>query len=84
MVKQVKGCTHLIIRNNKIVNVFTHLDKLPKNGIVHLKGDKIYSFKEFKDCHPLDHKELKPRKEKVIISTFDLPSNYEKLKKRKL
>jgi hypothetical protein len=41
----------------------THLNNLPKNGVVHLKGDKIYSIKEFKESHKRDHHELMRQKE---------------------
>jgi hypothetical protein len=70
MVKKVKGCTHLIIKNGEVANVFTHLSNLPKNGVVHLKGDKIYSIKEFKESHKRDHHELKQHKKKVNIGQF--------------
>jgi hypothetical protein len=70
MVKEVKGCVHLIFKDGKIVNVFTHLNKLPKNGGVHLKGDKIYTIKEFKESHPRDHHELKQNKKKINIGKF--------------
>jgi len=70
MPKKVKGCTHLIIKNGKVINIYTHLSKVPKNGVIHLKGDKIYTIQEFKKSHPYDHSELKPKKEKIIISDF--------------
>ena len=70
MVKKVKGCTHLIIHNGKIVNVITHLSDLPKNGVVHLKGDKIYTYDEFKKSHVHDHDELVPKKPRIIISDY--------------
>jgi len=70
MVKKVEGCTHLIIKDGEIVNVFTHLSSLPKNGVIHLKGDKIYSIEEFKKSHKNDHDELKKHKKKINISSF--------------
>ncbi len=70
MPKEVKGCTHLIIKNGKVVNVYTHLSEIPKNGVVHLKGDKIYTIEEFKKSHRNDHSELKPKREKIILSDF--------------
>ncbi|MBU0466577.1 MAG: hypothetical protein KJ718_02150 [Nanoarchaeota archaeon] len=73
MVKKVDGCVHIVMRKGKVVNVFTHLNELPKDGVVHLKGHKILSFKEFKKSHPIDHGELVPKKKKVVISSFDLP-----------
>ncbi len=78
MTKEIEGCVHLIIKDGKVVNVFTHLSELPKDGVVHLKGHKIYSFEEFKKSHPLDHDELNKKDERVIISTFDLPQNIKK------
>jgi len=72
MTKKIKGCVHFIIKNGKVINVFTHLNKFPKNGVIHLKGHKIYSFKEFKKSHPFDHSELKKNKKKIVISTYDL------------
>ncbi|MFA5777402.1 MAG: hypothetical protein WC906_03115 [Parcubacteria group bacterium] len=68
--KKIKGCVHLIVRNGKIEKVITHLSELPKNGIVHLKGDKTYSFTEFKKSHPNDDEELKMKKKGIIISDF--------------
>ena len=68
--KKVKGCVHLIIKNGKIVNAFTHLSNLPKNGVVHLEGDKIYSMDEFKKSHPNDHSELKEHRTKIVIGDF--------------
>lgn len=70
MTKKVDGCVHLIIKNGQVVNVFTHLNKLPRNGIVHLKGDKIYTIEEFKKSHPRDHHELKRHKKKINIGEF--------------
>lgn len=70
MSKKVEGCTHLIIRNGKIVNVVTHLSALPENGVVHLKGDKIYTFDEFKESHINDHSELEIEEEGIIISDY--------------
>lgn len=70
MVKKVEGCTHLIIKDGVIVNVATHLNKLPKNGVVHLKVDKIYTIKEFKKSHLRDHHELKKQKKKINIGQF--------------
>jgi hypothetical protein len=70
MEKKIKGCAHIIMKRGKIVNIFTHLNKLPENGIVHLKADKVYSISEFKKSHKNDHKELKKHKPKVIISEF--------------
>lgn len=70
MTKKVNGCTQLIIRGGKIVKVITHLSDLPKNGVVHLKGDKIYTFNEFKKSHIYDHDELIPDGELVKISDY--------------
>ena len=70
MIKKIKECTHLIICDDKIVNVITHLSDLPKNGVVHLKGDKIYTYDEFKKSHIYDHDELIPKKPQVIISDY--------------
>lgn len=70
MPKKVDGCTHLIIRDGKIVNVIIHLSDLPKNGVVHLKGDKIYTYDEFKKSHVHDHDELIQKEPQVIISDY--------------
>ena len=58
MTQEVKWCTHLILRDGKIVKVVTHLSNFPENWVIHLKGDKIYTFEEFKESHPNDHSEL--------------------------
>lgn len=68
--KRIKGCTHLIVNKGKIINVFTHLNNFPVNGVIHLKGDKIYSVEEFKKSHSKDHKELKKHKKIVNIEQF--------------
>jgi len=70
MVKNIKGCTHIFIKNGKVYNIVTHLSKIPKNGVIHLKGDKIYSVKEFKVSHPNDGNELKASKERINFDDF--------------
>jgi len=70
MPEKIKGCTHLIFKNGKVVNIFTHLSKIPKNGVIHLSDGKIYSIAEFKKNHSNDHDELKTRKQKIIISDY--------------
>jgi len=70
MPEKIRGCTHLIFKNGKVVNVFTHLSKIPKTGIVHLSDGKIYSVAEFKKSHVHDHDELKPKRQKINISDF--------------
>jgi len=70
MAKKINGCVHLIVRKGEVVNIFTHLSDFPKNGVIHLKGDKIYSEDEFKKSHPSDHIELQKHKKKIIISDF--------------
>jgi hypothetical protein len=67
MVKKVKGCTHIVIRNGKIANIFTHLSDFPKEGVIHLKSDETYSIEEFKQSHPRDNHELK--KHRKIVNT---------------
>jgi len=84
MTEEIEGCVHLIVKNGKIVNVYTHISKFPKDGVVHLKGHKIYSFEEFKDSHILDHKELEGEEGKIVISSYELPSNYKELKEEYL
>ena len=81
MAEKIDGCVHLIIRNKKIETIYTHINKIPKNGVVHLKGDKIYSFEEFKKSHPVDKEELKSKEKGIFIASFDLPSKIEKLLK---
>lgn len=70
MPKEIKWCTHLIIRDGKVVNVITHLSNLPKNWVVHLKWDKIYTFNEFKKSHINDHHELLPNNQLIIIDDY--------------
>ncbi len=75
MVKKIEGCTHLVIKKGKVISVHTHLNKYQKEGqikegVIHLKGDKIYSIKEFKKSHPRDNHELKSTRKKVNISKF--------------
>jgi hypothetical protein len=82
MTKRVEGCAHFIVKNGKVINVYTHLNSFPRDGVIHLKGHKIYSFSEFRKSHPFDHSELKKNRQKVIISTFDLPTFDKKGKKK--
>ena len=61
IMKKPAGCVHLIIKQGKIAKVVSHLNKMPKSGVIHLKCDAVYSFAEFKKSHPEDVKELKGR-----------------------
>jgi len=70
MSKEIKWCVHLIIRNGKVVNIITHLSDFPKNGVVHLKGDKIYTFNEFKKSHVNDHHELVSNDQFIVIDDY--------------
>ncbi len=70
MTKKIEGCVHIIMRDGVPVNVFTHINKLPRNGVVHLRADKIYTFDEFKKSHTHDHKELSTKRKKIIISDY--------------
>ena len=68
--KEIEGCAHLYIKNGKPVRLITHLSELPKDGIAHLKGDKIYSDDEFKESHPQDISEFSIADPGIIISDF--------------
>jgi len=68
--KEIKGCAHLYMQNGKPIRLITHLSKLPKNGVVHLKGSKIYSDNEFKSSHPQDTSEFTITDSGIIISDF--------------
>lgn len=70
MPKRIKGCVHIIVKNKKIVNIFTHLNKFPDKGVIHLMADKIYTNGEFKKEHPKDHDELKRHKNKINIFKY--------------
>ncbi len=70
MTKKIEGCAHIIMREGIPVNVFTHINKLPKNGVVHLKVDKTYTFSEFKKSHNCDYDELNAKRKKIIISDY--------------
>jgi len=75
MIKKINGCTHLIIKNGKVISIHTHLDKYQKEnqikeGVIHLKGDKIYSIEEFKKSHPRDNHELKTTRKKINLGKF--------------
>jgi hypothetical protein len=75
MVKKIEGCAHLIIKEGKVISVHTHLNKYQKegqikNGVIHLKGDKIYSIEEFKKSHPRDHHELKKTRKRINLGKF--------------
>jgi len=43
----LKGCVHLHMKDGKITNVFSHIDNLPENGIVHLLPEKHYTEEGF-------------------------------------
>jgi len=53
-----EGCIHICVKDGKIQNVFCHLSELPRNGVVHLKPDKILTNEEFSSSHPKDKNEL--------------------------
>lgn len=68
--KEIEGCAHLYMKDGKPVRIITHLSELPENGVVHLKGSKIYSNDEFKSSHPQDESEFGVKDEGIIISDF--------------
>lgn len=68
--KEIEGCAHLYIKNGKPTKLITHLSELPEDGVVHLKGSKIYSDIEFKESHPHDISELDIKENGIIISDY--------------
>jgi hypothetical protein len=81
--EKIEGCAHIIFKDGKPVNVFTHINKTPKNGVVHLKGDKIYTIEGFKKSHIFDKDELKGNKEKIVICEYQTIEELKKLKEEK-
>lgn len=55
---EVKGCVHVLIRDGRIANVFSHLTHLPENCVVHLVPDVVLSEEEFVQSHPYDKNEI--------------------------
>lgn len=70
IMKEIEGCAHLYMKNGEPVRLITHLSELPKDGVVHLKGSKMYSNKEFKNSHPQDVSEFGVTEEGIILSDF--------------
>ena len=58
---KIDGCVHLIIKEGNVVNTVLHLSNLPKDGVIHLKADGVYSFEEFAKTHPKDIGEIKKK-----------------------
>ncbi len=68
---EAKGCVHLVIRDGRIANVFSHLTNLPQNCIVHLVPDDVLSVQEFVESHPLDKNELQVEPQGKIFDLGD-------------
>lgn len=68
--KEIKGCAHLYFKNGQPARLITHLEELPLDGVVHLKGDKIYSETEFKNSHPQDVSEFDVKDFGIVISDY--------------
>lgn len=68
----ITGCFHIHIENGKIKNVFSHLGELPKNGVIHMLPEKVFSVKGFKEDHFFDKDEVEvPYDDKI----HDLQNN---------
>lgn len=70
MSKEIEGCAHLYFESGRPTKLITHLSELPKDGVVHLKGSKIYTDEEFKESHPQDVSEFEIKEKGIIISDF--------------
>lgn len=70
MAKEIEGCAHLYFENGRPIRLITHLSDIPTDGVVHLKGSKIYTEEEFKESHPQDITEFEIREQGIIISDF--------------
>jgi len=68
--KEINGCAHLYFEDGKPTKLITHLSELPKNGVIHLKSDKIYSDEEFKKSHPQDIAEFDIENNGIVISDY--------------
>jgi hypothetical protein len=64
----IKGCVHLHINKGKIANVFSHLSKMPKNCVVHLKVSEVLTKSEFQNDHSQDKEELSAKPEGRIYN----------------
>lgn len=71
--KETRGCVHLQIRRGQLTNVFSHLSAFPDNCVVHLKPDKVFSYREFKKTHLMDHDELTAKAKRRIYDLGDAP-----------
>ena len=54
----IKGCFHIHIEDGVMKNVFSHMDNFPKNCVIHMLPEKIYTYDEFKESHYFDKDEL--------------------------
>ena len=54
----INGCFHIHVENGKIKNVFSHMDDFPKNCVIHMLPEKVYTYEEFEESHDFDKDEL--------------------------
>ena len=54
----IRGCFHIHIENGVMKNVFSHMDNFPKNCVIHMLPEKIYTNEEFEESHDFDKDEL--------------------------
>ena len=62
---------HVHIKRGKIINAFSHLTNLPKNGVIHMKVDAALSEREFKKTHEFDISKLDAPKDERIHDLGD-------------
>jgi len=58
ILKKTTGCVHIVVKNGSIHKIISHLTGLPRYGVIHLSVDNVYSFKDFRQNHKNDCKEL--------------------------
>ena len=54
----IRGCFHIHIENGEMKNVFSHMDNFPKNCVIHMLPEKVYTYEEFEESHDFDKDEL--------------------------
>lgn len=54
----IKGCFHIHIEDGQIKNVFSHMDNFPKNCVIHMLPEKVFTVEEFKEDHHFDKDEV--------------------------
>lgn len=69
------GCIHIRVEKGKIKNVFTHVDNLPEEGVIHVDFDKdsidVWDNDRFLVDHQRDSNELTCKDSNKVFNLKD-------------